>query len=91
MPAATRLNDNCTGHNACPPAPLVEGNPNVIINGQPAGRLGDHYASHGCVVHPGHQDVIAAGSSKVLSTASLRLVSGTQFQSAVRSRTAAAT
>jgi uncharacterized Zn-binding protein involved in type VI secretion len=66
MPAATRLNDNSTGHDACPPVPLVEGSPNVIINGRPAGRLGDHYASHGCVIHPGHQDVIAAGSSKVV-------------------------
>jgi len=43
----------------------VEGSPNVIINGRSAGRVGDHYASHGCVAHPGHQDVIAAGSSKV--------------------------
>ena len=66
MPAATRLNDNSTGHDVCPPVPLVEGSPNVIINGRPAGRLGDHYASHGCVIHPGHQDVIAAGSSKVV-------------------------
>jgi len=66
MPAATRLNDNCTGHDSCPSVPLVEGSPNVIVNGQPAGRLGDHYASHGCVVHPGHQDVITTGSSKVI-------------------------
>lgn len=66
MPAATRLNDNSTGHDACPPVPLVEGSPNVIINGRPAGRLGDHYASHGCVIHPSHQDVIATGSSKVV-------------------------
>lgn len=65
MPAATRLNDNCTGHDACPPVPLVEGSPNVFINGRPAGRVGDHYASHGCVTHPGHQDVIAAGSGTV--------------------------
>ena len=66
MPAATRLNDNCTGHDACPPVPLVEGSPNVYINGRPAGRVGDHYSAHGCVTHPGHQDVIAAGSSKVV-------------------------
>ncbi len=65
MPAATRLNDNCTGHDACPPVPLAEGSPNVFTNGRPAGRRGDHYASHGCVSHPGHQDVIAAGSSTV--------------------------
>lgn len=66
MPEATRLNDSCTGHDACPPVPLVEGSPNVYINGRPAGRVGDHYTSHGCVTHPGHQDVIAAGSSKVV-------------------------
>ncbi len=66
MPAATRLNDNCTGHDACPPVPLVEGSPNVIINGRLAGRVGDHYSTHGCVSHPGHQDVISAGSSKVV-------------------------
>ena len=66
MPAATRLNDNGTGHDACPPVPLVEGSPSVYINGRPAGRVGDHYSAHGCVTHPGHQDVIAAGSSKVV-------------------------
>lgn len=27
--------------------------------------MGDHYASHGCITHPGHQDVIAAGSGSV--------------------------
>lgn len=66
MPAATRLNDNCTGHDACPPVPLIEGSPNVYINRKPAGRVGDHYSAHGCVTHPGHQDVIVAGSSKVV-------------------------
>lgn len=65
MPAATRKGDNCTGHDICPPVPLVESSPDVKINGQGAGRKGDHYSSHGCVVHSGHQDVIAAGSSTV--------------------------
>ena len=65
MPAATRLNDNCTGHDACPPVPLVEGSPNVYTIGRPAGRVGDHYTTHGCVTHPGHADVIVAGSAKV--------------------------
>ena len=55
MPAATRKGDNCTGHDACPSVPLVEGSPNVFINGRSAGRLGDHYASHGCVTHSGRQ------------------------------------
>lgn len=65
MPAATRKGDQCTGHDACPPVPLVEYSPDVNINGRGAGRVGDHYAAHGCVAHPGHQDVIAAGSSTV--------------------------
>lgn len=65
MPAATRKGDQCTGHDTCPPVPLVEHSPDVNINGRGAGRVGDHYATHGCVAHPGHQDVIAAGSSTV--------------------------
>ncbi len=65
MPAATRNGDQCTGHDTCQPVPLVEHSPNVNINRQGAGRVGDHYSSHGCVTHPGHQDVIAAGSSTV--------------------------
>ena len=37
MPAATRLNDNCTGHDACPPAPLVEGSPCLQPGALPVG------------------------------------------------------
>ena len=65
MPAATRQSDCCTGHDACPPVPLVEHSPDVNINGRGAGRVGDHYAAHGCVTHPGHRDMIAVGSSTV--------------------------
>lgn len=65
MPAATRLGDNCTGHDSCPPVPLVEHSPDVNINGLGAGRVGDHYAAHGCISHSSHQDVIASGSSTV--------------------------
>ena len=39
--------------------------PKRNINKLGAGRVGDHYSTHGCVSHPGHQDVIAAGSSTV--------------------------
>lgn len=66
MPAATRQGDNCTGHDACSPVPLVSFSPNVIINGKGAGRQTDQYSTHGCVTHPGHQDVIVGGSSKVV-------------------------
>lgn len=41
MPAVTRVGDNNTGHDACPPTALSSGSPNVNINGIPAGRVGD--------------------------------------------------
>ena len=40
MPQATRIEDNCSGHDACPPRPLIEGSPNVFTNGRNAGRVG---------------------------------------------------
>ena len=65
MPAATRIGDNDTGHDACPPRPLSEGSPNVFTNGIPQGRVGDSYAAHGCPAHPPHTGVIASGSGTV--------------------------
>lgn len=65
MPSATRKGDLCTGHDACGAVPLVGCSSDVFINGCGAGRVGDKYASHGCIVHPGHQDNIASGSSTV--------------------------
>ena len=63
MPQATRLGDNDTGHDACPPTALVSASGDVLINGKAAGRVGDSYAAHGCVTHPSHSGVIASGSS----------------------------
>ncbi len=34
--------------------------------GKGAGRVGDSYAPHGCIVHPAHTAHIASGSSTVL-------------------------
>ena len=65
MPNATRFNDNCTGHDDCPAVPLETGSDNVFINGMKAGRQGDSYAVHGCVVHPPHNDTITGGSGTV--------------------------
>ena len=65
MPPQTRLGDNDTGHDACPPRGLATGSPDVIVNGQPAGRVGDSYPAHSCPAHPPHSGVIAAGSSTV--------------------------
>lgn len=65
MSNATRLGDMDTGHDACAPTALISASSNVIINGKGAGRVGDSYATHGCVVHPSHSGTIASGSSTV--------------------------
>ncbi len=65
MPNATRLGDMDTGHDACAPTALISASSNVIINGKGAGRVGDSYAAHGCVVHPSHSGTIASGSTTV--------------------------
>ena len=66
MPAATRQGDMDTGHDLCPPRALEGCSPNVIINGRGAGRQGDNYPPHGCIIHnPPHDGVIASGSSTV--------------------------
>lgn len=65
MPNATRLNDYNTGHDLCPPVPLITGSDDVFINGLPAGRETDVYQAHGCDVHPLHNDVVDFGSSTV--------------------------
>lgn len=65
MPAQTRVGDANTGHDACPPTTLASGSQNVFINGIPAGRVGDPYAPHGCIVHPSHVGTISSGSGTV--------------------------
>lgn len=65
MPAATRLGDNNTGHDACPPTALASASENVLINDQGAGRVGDVYAVHGCIAHVPHSGTISSGSSSV--------------------------
>lgn len=52
MPAAHRLEDNDTGHDACPPTALSSASGDVFINGKGAGRVEDTYAPHGCKAHP---------------------------------------
>lgn len=65
MMQATRQTDCCTGHDSCAPVPLVGCSQNVLINNLGAGRLGDDYSPHGCIVHPSHPDHIASGSPNV--------------------------
>ena len=66
MPAAHRLGDVNTGHDACPPTALSSASTNVITNGVGQGRLGDSYAPHSCPVHPPHSGVVASASSTVI-------------------------
>lgn len=63
---ATRLGDTDTGHDACPGTVLVSASTDVIINGKGAGRVGDSYSPHGCIVHPSHTAHIISGSSTVI-------------------------
>lgn len=65
MPAQTRLGDNDTGHDACPPTALASASPNVFVNTRAAGRVNDPYTEHGCAVHPPHVGRIASGSATV--------------------------
>lgn len=65
MAKATRLGDNDSGHDACPPTGLVTASSNVYINGKGAGRVGDSYSPHSCIEHPPHVGHIASGSSTV--------------------------
>jgi uncharacterized Zn-binding protein involved in type VI secretion len=65
MPAVSRLGDNCTGHDACPPRPSNEASPNVFSNGIAVHRQGDGWAAHGCPDHPAHGAVTSQGSPNV--------------------------
>lgn len=65
MPATTRVGDNNTGHDLCPPVALASGSSNVFINGRAAVRVGDSYSSHSCDVHLPHVGAISSGSSSV--------------------------
>lgn len=64
MPAVSRLGDICTGHSCFPPRPSVEGSHDVFVNGIPAHRKGDGWATH-CCGDSCHASVLADGSSSV--------------------------
>lgn len=69
MTSAARKGDKTTGPSNHPwmQAPAIEGSPNVIINGKPAVRVGDHFASHSLPFPPimPHDSVAAQGSKTV--------------------------
>ena len=54
MASAARKSDIAKGHDCFPDTLIIEGSPDVIINGQPAARLGDSVAPHSCTCSGGH-------------------------------------
>lgn len=62
---SARLGDCCSGHDACPPRPIISASPTVFINNKKAARLGDALDLHGCIEHPAHPGNIASGSRTV--------------------------
>lgn len=65
MPSATRLGDNCTGHDGFPPRTNNSASSNVFINGKGAHRQGDGWSTH-CDPSPScHASSLASGSSSV--------------------------
>lgn len=65
MPKAARLGDVGAGHGCFPSSNATSGSPDVSINGKPAVRVSDTYASHGCGVCAPHGRALAAGSATV--------------------------
>ena len=61
----TRYYDCCTGHDACPPIPLMTSSEDVIVNNRGCGRRDDLYYLHGCPAHAPHSDIIVGGSKTV--------------------------
>ena len=69
MPPVTRLGDTGTGHECFPPRSSTSGSPNDFVNGIPAHREEDSWATHTCthpeVPHGTHGGSLASGSSTV--------------------------
>jgi len=66
MPAQARLGDTGSGHGSFPSTNIIQGSPNVFVNGKPAARQGDALAPHSSPSpSPPHGRNIASGSSTV--------------------------
>lgn len=66
MPAVTRLGDPCTGHGCFPPRPSASASGDVFVNGIPAHRQTDAWASH-CCGPSCHGSALASGSATVFA------------------------
>lgn len=63
---AARIGDMNSGHGCFMPTSLIMGSPTVLINGIPASRLGDQFATHCCPFNGCHNDAVTMGSTTVL-------------------------
>jgi uncharacterized Zn-binding protein involved in type VI secretion len=63
MPAVSRVGDNSAGH-CFEPHPVLDGSPNVFVNGISAARVGSRFDTHTCG-NSSHSAVQAVGSSSV--------------------------
>ncbi|KPQ28052.1 MAG: hypothetical protein HLUCCX14_12055, partial [Marinobacter excellens HL-55] len=61
------LGDLGSEHAGFPPTPVINGSPNVFIDGKPVARVGDQLAPHSKPKHSPHPRTIAAGSSTVFT------------------------
>ena len=59
------LGDLGTDHEGFPPTPIINGSPDVFIDGKPVARVGDQLAPHSKPKHSPHPRTIASGSSTV--------------------------
>lgn len=66
MPAASRLNDPCTGHGCFPPRNNASASSDVLVNGKGVHREGDDWAAH-CCGPSCHSGKTAQGSPNVFT------------------------
>lgn len=64
MPAISRQGDTCTGDGCFPPRASIAGSGNVFVNGKPAHRRDDGWATHSCG-DSSHDGTLTGGSGSV--------------------------
>jgi len=69
MPPSVRLGDVCTGHGCYGSRSNDQGSPDVIVNGLPKHRVGDHWVTH-CCGPACHDSTQASGSPDVITNGS---------------------
>jgi uncharacterized Zn-binding protein involved in type VI secretion len=59
-----RIGDKTTGHGCHPPQTIIQGSPNVFLNGLAVARVGDSVSAHTCGSNT-HDGVINSGGSNI--------------------------